>query len=255
MPATRDRDPVVGTENPLRPPRPLWFNPGGGEGHAILPRPGGPGSGKWEGITAENAEDAEGLRMIPAAPRLARRDPDSVFGGWKGPHPAEARGSGIGKVGRNHRRGRGGRRGSPHDSRGSTPCAPRSGFCFWGVEGPPSCRCPPREIGSLSWVPKTLCVLRALCGSIRGGEGHAILPRPGGPGSGKWEGITAEDAEDTEGLRMIPAAPRLARRDPDFVFGGWKGPHPADARGPRLGTPRGCRQPSASSVFSVVQSG
>ncbi len=177
-------------------------------------------------MRSEKGAEKAGSPMVHAktrrreriVPRLARRDPDSVFGGWK---------------------------------------------------GPPSCRCLPRETRKVSCEPSTLCVLCVLCGSNRGGAGGAhqalvlslgggrplILPRPGGRRGGRWEGITAENAADAEGLRVMSVVPRLARRDPDSVFGGWKGPHPADACRARRGACRGSRQPSASSVFSVVQSG
>ncbi len=170
MPAVRDEERVADAVHPLCPPCSLWFNPGG----------------TW-GVTTEAAEDTEGLRMIPAAPRLARRDPDFVFGGWRGPPPGDAR-------------------------------SPRRGACRG---------CRPPSVSSVFSVVQ----------------------------SGVTWGVTTEAAEDTEGLRMIPAVPRLARRDPDFVFGGWRGPPPEDARSPRRGACRGCRPPSVSSVFSVVQSG
>ncbi len=90
----------------------------------------------------------------------------------------------------------------------------------------------------MSGISSPLCVLRVLCGSIQGDVGG-----------------TTEAAEDTEDLRVMSVAPRLARRDQELVPCGGGGapllPMPAN---PRRGACRGCRHPSASSVSSVVQS-
>ncbi len=151
-------------ENPLRPPCPPWFNP------------------EWGGVTAESTEVAEGLRTIPLAPRIARRD-QALF------------------------------------------------------VGPPSCRC--REGQDRERVAGAASPLRPPCPPWFNPE---------------WGGVTAESTEVAEGLRMISITPRLARRDEDCVWGGW-GRLIADAGSARSGTCRGSRPPSASSVFSAVQSG
>ena len=52
-------------------------------------------------------------------------------------------------------------------------------------------------------------------------------PIAGGP----RPGFTTEDAEDAEGLRKIPDAPRLARGDQEMIVGE-EGHHQADARHP-----------------------
>ncbi len=177
---------------------------GGVEGPPSCRCPGVWDRERREGITAENTEVTEGLRMIPAAPRLARRDHGLCFGGGGGapilPMPG---GMGSGKAGRNHRREHGGPRGSPHDSRGSTSCTPRSRIVFGGVEGPPSCRCPPiRDEERVADTVNPLCPPCPLWFNSGGGRRH-------------------HHASPVEFGSLL--------------LGGWRGPHPADARGYGIG--------------------
>ncbi len=115
---------------------------------------------------------------------LAHQDPAWVLGGGRTPS-CQCPGSGIGRVGGIHHREHGGRGGSPRDFRRSMSCALRSRFVVGGWKGTPSCRCP-----------------------------------------GAWdrerrEGITAENTEVTEALRMISVAPRFGRWDQElFCWGG-----------------------------------
>ncbi len=229
--------------------------------------------------------------MISMAPRPARRDPDSVFGGWKGPHPADARGPRLGTP-----------RGCRQPSASSVFSVVQSGVTWgvtteaaedteglrvmsmaqrlarwdqqlflWGWKGPPSCRCPgvwdrARSEGITAENTEVTEGLRVISMTPRfarrdpelflwGVAGPLSCRCPGvGDRVGREE-ITAENTEVTEGLRVISMTPRFARRDWDFVVGGGGAPILPMPANPRRGACRGCRQPSASSVFSVVESG
>jgi len=161
-----------------------------------------------------------GLRVIPVGPRLARRDQELLCGadgppscrGWErvignlsgAPSPLRAlrvlRGAIRG--GRGHRKGR---EGSPKVARRSTPCALRTRVVLWG-----------------GWAPILPRPAIQDWERVAGAENPLCPPCP--PWFIRGErGFTTESTEVAEGPRVIPVAPRLARRD-RTVFSGAEEP-------------------------------
>ena len=74
---------------------------------------------------------------------------------------------------------------------------------------PPQSHCPCGVQGTLQNFLAILCSISSLTRQSRNPRGTP--PRPG---------FTTEDAEDTEGLRVIPGAPRFVHQDLDELLGG-----------------------------------